>query len=192
MNNATNAGPSPTALAPGDANGNPAGIDLWSLLVEDFRTQEGKWAAPGFWAIAVHRLGNARMGVRPRLLRPPLSAFYRLAYHAVIALWGIDLPYNVKVGRRLRLMHHGCVQLGAREIGDDVVIRHSATLGLMRRESTSFPSIGNRVEIGPGACIVGGVRIGDDSFIGANSVVTTNLASGSSVLGVLASRMPAG
>jgi serine O-acetyltransferase len=47
-----------------------------------------------------------------------------------------------------------------------------------------FPSIGNRVEIGPGAAIVGSIHIGDDSFIRANTVVGRDLLPASKVMGI--------
>jgi len=183
--------PRDKSLPSGDCDCNPAGIGLLALLREDFRTHDRDPFSAGFWVLALHRLGNRRMAIRQAWLRAPLSALYRAAYHGAIALWGIDLPYNVKVGRRLRIGHHGCVHIGAREIGDDVVIRHSVTIGLIRAGADSFPSIGNRVEIGPGACIVGAVHVGDDSVIGANTVVTESLSPGSDVLGVPASRFAA-
>jgi serine O-acetyltransferase len=163
-------------LPTGESNGNPADIDLVSLLAEDFRTYGGDPTAAGFWAVAVHRIGNWRMSVRPKWVRAPITVAYRAIYRGVIALWGIDLPYNMKIGRRFRLGHHGCVHIGAREIGDDVVIHHSVTIGL--------PSIGDRVEIGPGAAIVGSVDIGDDCVVGANTVVGCNLPAGSKVMGI--------
>ena len=173
------------ALAHGDANLNPTGIGLWSLIREDLHTHDDDLLAPGFWAVCLHRLGNARMGVKTPLLRAPLSMAYRTAFHGVIALWGIDLPYNVRVGRRLRIEHHGCLMVGARAIGDDVIIRHSVTIGLQERNAAEFPTIGNRVEIGPGACIVGGVTVGDDAYIGANTVVARrNVPAGTAVLGI--------
>lgn len=173
------------ALAPGDANLNPAGIGLWPLIREDLHTHDDNLLAPGFWAVCLHRLGNARMGVKAPVLRAPLSMAYRAAFHGVIALWGIDLPYNVRVGRRLRIEHHGCLMLGARSLGDDVIIRHSVTIGLQERNAAEFPTIGNRVEIGPGACIVGGVTVGDDAYIGPNTVVARrNVPAGTAVLGI--------
>ncbi|MET0342466.1 MAG: serine acetyltransferase [Polyangiales bacterium] len=172
------------SLPKGDSDQNPTGIGLRALLAEDFATYDKNALAPGFWAVAVHRFGNARMSVRSKLLRAPLTAAYRAAFHSVVAMWGIDLPYNVKVGRRLRIEHHGCLMLGARQIGDDVVIRHSVTMGLRQRGAAQFPVIGDRVEIGPGACIVGGVKIGDGSYIGANSVVCHNVRPGSTVIGI--------
>ena len=177
--------PLPDAPLPvGEVNANPEGIDLLELLAEDFRTYGRDPLAAGFWALAVHRIGNWRMSIRQKWLRAPATIAYRTAYRGVIALWGIDLPYNMKIGRRFRLGHHGCIHIGAREIGDDVVIQHSVTIGLIRHKTLRFPSIVNRVEIGPGAAIVGSVHVGDDSFVGANTVVGFDLPPGSQVVGI--------
>lgn len=168
----------------GETNGNPPGMGLWSLLSEDFRTHGRDILSPGFWALAVHRLGNWRMSVRAKVLRAPLTLAYRAAYHGVVALWGIDIGYTIIIGRRLRLEHHGSMILGASRIGDDVVIGHSVTMGLMQRDAVFFPTIGDRVEIRHGACLVGAIHIGDDCFIGPNTVVNRNLPPGSAVLGI--------
>ncbi len=179
--------PEPTAdacLPRGDYDANPSDIRLSALLAEDFETHGRDPFAAGFWAVAVHRFGNWRMGVRGKVLRAPLTIAYRAAFHAVVALWGIDLPYNVRLGRRVRIEHHGCVLMGAREIGDDVIIRHSVTMGLRQRGTRASPKIGNRVEIGPGACIVGGIEVGDDCIIGPNTVVAYDMPPGSALLGI--------
>jgi serine O-acetyltransferase len=123
--------------------------------------------------------------VRPAAVRAPLSVLYRAAHRAAIAMWGIDLPYNSKIGRRFRIAHHGSFHLGARVVGDDVLIRHAATIGLAdRHDLTTCPVIGNRVEIGPGACVVGKIHVGDDSYVGPNSVVADDVPPGSTALGV--------
>ena len=177
--------PTPDAPMPtGDVNGNPRDIGPLALLAEDFRTYDRDPLAAGFWAVAVHRMGNLRMAIKPKWLRAPATVAYRAAYRGVIALWGIDLPYNMKIGRRFRLGHHGCVHIGAREIGDDVTIQHSVTVGLIRHNTLRFPTIGNRVEIGPGAAIVGSIHVGDDSFVGANTVVGRDLLPASKVMGI--------
>ena len=63
--------PSHSAPLPrGDRDENPRGIGLLALLAEDYRTHDRKIEA-GFLAVAVHRLGNARMRVRFKLLRAP-------------------------------------------------------------------------------------------------------------------------
>lgn len=172
-------------LPKGDRNENPRGIGLFALLAEDYRTHDRDILEPGFWAVAVHRFGNARMGVRFKLLRAPLTFVYRLMYTAMIWLWGIDIPYNTKLGRRVRIWHHGGIWLGARSIGDDVHIRHNTTLGVLNRsEVGAKPIIGNRVDVGVGACILGAVTVGDDCVIGPNSVVIRDLQPGSVVMGV--------
>jgi serine O-acetyltransferase len=179
------AAPSHDAPLPrGDRDENPQGIGLLALLAEDYRTHDRKLEA-GFLAVAVQRLGNARMCVRFKPLRAPLTILYRLMYAAVILLWGIDLPYTTKLGRRVRIWHHGGIWLGARAIGDDVHIRHNSTFGLLSRSDVNAkPIIGNRVDIGVGACILGAVTVGDDCVIGANSVVIRDLPPGSVVMGV--------
>src|SRR3954463_13792313 len=92
-------------LPRGDRNGNPPGIGLLALLREDLRTHDGNPFEQGFWAIAVHRFGNWRMGV-PGPLRPPLTILYRILYRSVEWTCGISLPYTVQVGRRVRIWHH--------------------------------------------------------------------------------------
>ena len=94
-------------LPVGDRNENPSDIALLALLAEDFQTHERDLTAPGFWAVALHRLGNARMSVRSKLLRAPLTVAYHTAFTGLNWLWGIDLCYTVKLGRRVRIWHHG-------------------------------------------------------------------------------------
>jgi len=172
-------------IALGDRNENPPGISLLDLLAEDYRTHQRKPLEPGFLAIAVHRLGNARMDVKPRLLRAPLTVAYNVISTAVSWVWGIDLSYTVRLGRRVRIWHHGGMVLGARAIGDDVHIRHNTTFGVLnRRELSGKPIIGNRVDISVGACILGAVTVGDDSVIGPNSVVLRDVPPGSVVMGI--------
>jgi serine O-acetyltransferase len=172
-------------LPRGDTNQNPDSASLLELVREDFRTHDRKLLEPGFWAVAVHRFGNWRMAIRPKLVRAPFSVTYKVASTSINWLWGIDLGYTVKLGRRVRIWHHGGMVLSARSIGDDVHIRHNTTMGIARRtETTKRPTIGDRVDIGVGACIVGDVTIGHDSVIGANAVVVTSFPPRSRIAGV--------
>ena len=80
--------------------------------------------------------------------------------------------------------HQGGIVIHWRaEIGDDCVIRQNATLGAATGEKFMHaPVLGNRVEVGCGAAIIGRVRIGDDARIGPNAVVTTNVPAGATVV----------
>ncbi len=172
-------------LPAGDRNMNPPGLTLLELLGEDYRTHASSVFQPGLLAVAVHRFGNARMGVQNAVLRAPLTLLYRLLYTLVNWFWGIDLPYTTRLGRRVRIWHHGGIVLGARAIGDDVHIRHNTTFGVAnRRDLTGKPILGNRVEVGVGACILGAVTVGDDSTVGPNSVVLKDVPPRTVVLGV--------
>ena len=156
----------------GAHNQNPQGMGLIQLLREDLRTHDGDLLEQGFWAVAVHRLGNWRMGIRPKLLRLPFSILYKLLYKIVEWSCGISLPYTIKLGRRVRIWHHSGIILSAKSIGDDVQIRQNTTMGVVRTEHNfELPVIEDRVDIGVGAVILGGITIGHDSAIGANAVV---------------------
>ena len=177
-------------LPEGDRNANPAGVGLWRLLAEDLSTHDGDVFEQGFWAVAVHRFGNWRMGL-PRLIRPPFTLAYRLLFKWVEWTCGITLPYTTRLGRRVRLWHHSGMILHARAIGDDVHIRHNTTFGVARRgDNRRIPVIGDRVDIGCGVCILGGVRVGDDCVVGANAVVLADVPSGHVAVGAPARFIP--
>lgn len=166
----------PPPLPRGDTNGNPPGISFWALLREDLHTHEHDLFEQGFWAIAVHRFGNWRMGFRWKVMRAPLTLLYRFLYKGVEWSCGITLPYTTSVGRRVRLWHHSGMILHARSIGNDCHIRHNTTFGVLHRdENRCIPIIEDRVDIGCGVAVLGHVRIGHDSVIGANSVVTRDV-----------------
>jgi len=182
--------PGPTAGEPpapnrGDRDLNPPGIGLLALLREDLRTHDGKLFEQGFWAIAVHRLGNWRMGL-PRPLRAPMTLLYRFLFKWVEWTCGISLPYTVRLGRRVRIWHHSGMVLNARSIGDDVHIRQNTTFGLAAAGAPAamIPTIEDRVDLGCNVCVAGAVTIGHDSRIGANTLVISDIPPGSVAVGV--------
>ena len=169
----------------GKSNTNPNDISFWALVKEDFETHESDILSQGFWALFWHRFGNWRMGIRPRLLRAPLSMLYKLMYKCCQWFGGIMLPYSTPVGRRVKLEHFGGMILVANEIGDDVVIRQNTTFGIARLDDlTGRPVIKNNVDIGAGAVVIGRIKIGEGAMIGANAVVTKDVPAGSTVGGV--------
>lgn len=163
----------------GSRNMNPEGIGFRALVAEDFRTHDSDPFAQGFWALFWHRFGNWRMSVRSRVLRIPLTLIYRVMTKFGEWVGGIFLPYTVIVGRRVKLEHFGGMILVADRIGDDVVIRQNTTFGIATTDALqSRPTIGNRVDIGTGAVLIGSIDIGDDVIIGANAVVVRSLPAG--------------
>jgi serine O-acetyltransferase len=177
--------PAATAeLNRGDRDQNPPGIGFLALLREDLANHGGTVFEQGFWAVAVHRFGNWRMRW-PKPIRAPLTLLYRALYLFVECAGGISLPYTIRLGRRVRIWHHGGIILHARSIGDDVQIRQNTTMGIASVDRhLDLPVIGDRVDIGCGACILGAVTIGDDCKIGANAVVLTDIPAGSTAVGM--------
>jgi len=170
---------------PGDCNQNPSNITFIQLIAEDFHTHDNKLLEPGFLAIFIHRFGNWRMDIRPRLFRLPFSLLYKFLYTMVKWIFGIDLMYSVKLGRRVRIWHHGGMFIGAISIGDDVTLRHNTTIGVLhQKERWKKPIIEDRVDIGSGACILGEITVGHDTVIGANSVVVRSFPPNSTLFGV--------
>jgi serine O-acetyltransferase len=169
----------------GSANCNPDDIGFWALIAEDFQTNDRDLFSQGFWALFWHRFGNWRMDVRPKLLRAPLSLIYKIMYKTCQWLGGIMLPYTVRVGRRVRIDHFGGMILVAQAIGNDVIIRQNTTFGIAGLDTKKArPVIGNRVEIGAGAVIVGDIYIGEGAIVGANAVVTKTVPPNAIIGGV--------
>jgi serine O-acetyltransferase len=91
--------------------------------------------------------------------------------------YGIELPYTVELGRGVVFEHqHGIVIHGHAKIGDGCIIRQGVTIGNKSLDSPlDAPVIGNYVNIGAGAKILGKVMIGHHASIGANAVVTHDI-----------------
>ncbi len=79
---------------------------------------------------------------------------------------------TLNVGKGLFIQHGFATIISARKVGDYCWINQQVTIGF---EQDKSPSIGNRVRIGAGAKIIGGVNIGDNAIIGAGSVVTKDV-----------------
>lgn len=154
-------------------------------LKEDWQTYEGDIWRQGLWVMWVYRFGQWRYGIRPAFLRKPFSLLYKILRTGCQMLTGVELPCETRVGRRLRIEHFGGIVVsGDTVIGDDVVLRHGVTIGLKRTGQRGAPRIGNRVDIGAGAKILGDIVIGDDAVIGANAVVLKNVPPGAFAVGI--------
>ena len=143
---------------------------------QDLKAHGGKWGAQGFWAMVVYRFGRWRYRVRPTLLRKVFSLIYRVLYKLVQILTGIELPCEVEVGRNFVIDHFGGIIIsGYAKFGDNCRIRNGVVVGLRRVDEPSAPVIGNNVDIGTGAKVLGPISIGNNVAIGANAVVITDV-----------------
>ena len=151
----------------------------------DLRAHGGQWGAQGFWALLIYRFGRWRYRIRSRWLRVPFSFAYHLLKFLADVLLGIELPCEAVLGRRFVIEHVGGIVIsGDTVFGDDCVVRNGVTVGLRRRGQRGSPTIGNRVDIGAGAKLLGPIRIGNDVAIGANAVVLCDVPDGCVAVGV--------
>jgi len=138
----------------------------------DYRAHGRQLGAQGFWAMLVYRFGRWRYGVRPAPLRKLCSLVYHVLFKLVQVLTGIELPCEVQVGRNFVIDHFGAIVVsGYARFGDDCRIRTGVVVGLARTEDPCAPQIGNNVDIGAGAKVLGRITIGNNVRIGANAVV---------------------
>ena len=160
-------------------------MPMFDLLREDWVTHDRDISRQGLWVMAVYRFGQWRYQLPHAWLRKPFSLVYRILRTFCQILTGIELHCETKVGRRLRIEHFGGIIIsGDAVIGDDVILRHGVTIGLGHTSQRGSPVIGNRVDIGAGAKILGPIQIGDDAVIGANAVVIRDVPAGALAVGI--------
>jgi serine O-acetyltransferase len=120
-----------------------------------------------------------------------MSLLYKVLRFVSEMLLGVELPCEAVIGRRLVIEHVGGIVIsGDARFGDDCVIRNGVTVGLRNRGISGSPFIGNRVDIGAGAKLLGAIHIGDDCAIGANAVVLCDVPPQSIAVGVPARVRP--
>lgn len=170
-------------------------LSLFELIREDWATHGRAWTSPGFQTLATYRFGRWLMDL-PAPLRLVANLVYLLVYVATRNLYGIELPRNAEVGRRFHIAHQGGIVISDQAIiGDDCMVRQNVTIGaggLRSRSGRRKPTLGNGVQVGPGAAIVGGISIGDGARVGPNAVVMVNVAPGASVFAPPAQTLRAG
>ena len=158
---------------------------MFDNLRDDLRAYGGQFGAQGFWVMVVYRFGRWRYSVRPLLLRKLCSVIYRILYKFVQILTGVELPCEVEVGHNFVIDHFGGIVIsGFARFGNNCRIRNGVVVGLARVDDPCAPVIGDNVDIGAGAKVLGRIRVGNNVLIGANAVVTRDIPDNSIAVGV--------
>jgi serine O-acetyltransferase len=137
------------------------------------------FAYPGVHAIWGHRISHWLWNRGAKLAARVFAELTRI-------VTGVEIHPGAILGTGLFIDHATGVVIGeTAEVGDDVTIFHGVTLGGTSSDpGKRHPTIGDRVIIGAGAKVLGPIKIGDDSRIGANAVVVKEVPAGASVVGV--------
>ena len=141
---------------------------------------------PSFHVLIFHKMAHFLWNFKLKFFSRFLMQFARF-------LTGIEIHPAAKIGKRLFMDHGFGIVIGeTAEIGEDVTIYQGVTLGGImpsiesdtQRNQKRHPTIGNSVIIGSGAQILGPIKVGNFSRVGANSVVIKNVPDNVTVAGV--------
>jgi serine O-acetyltransferase len=156
-----------------------------SALLEDYRAHGSRLGAQGFWAVAVYRYGRWAQARSNRLARKGLGLHYRVLHKAVQVVGGIELPREAEVGRHFIIDHAGGIVIsGFAKLGDNCRVRPGVVIGLADVDDPCAPELGDNVDVGAGAKVLGRIRVGNNVRIGANAVVVRDVPDDSIAVGV--------
>ena len=136
-------------------------------------------AYPGVHALAFHRLAN-------RLWRGGWTTAARFVSHVSRFATGIEIHPAAKIGRGVFIDHGMGIVIGeTAEIGNNVSLLQGVTLGgTSTRREKRHPTLRDNVTVGSGAKIIGAITIGENSRVGAGSVVVRDVPPNAVVVGV--------
>jgi serine O-acetyltransferase len=134
---------------------------------------------PGLWAVWVHRISHGLWRRGWRLSARLLSQIGRF-------FTGVDIHPGALLGRRLFIDHATGVVIGETAIvGSDVTLYQGVTLGgTGKGHGKRHPTLCDRVFVGNNANLLGNITIGENSRVGAGSVVLADVPPNSTVVGV--------
>ena len=132
-------------------------------------------ATDGTFAMLTYRLMQRCQRYR---LVPLAMVFNKLN----VMFGGCIIGRGASFGRRFVMIHSNGIVINSNvHGGDDIFLEHQVTIGA---EKSEIPRLGNRVFVGAGAKIIGGVTLGDDVKVGANAVVVRDVDAGLTVVGI--------
>ena len=134
---------------------------------------------PGVHALALHRLGN-------RVWRAGWLSTARFVSHVARFFTGIEIHPAARLGRGLFIDHGMGIVIGeTAEVGENVSLLQGVTLGgTSTRREKRHPTLRDNVTVGAGAKIIGAITIGENSRVGAGSVVVRDVPPNAVVVGV--------
>jgi serine O-acetyltransferase len=156
--------------------------DIRAVLAGDPAAKNGLQVAllySGLHAIWAYRVAHALHGLGLRFLARGVSQTARW-------LTGVEIHPAAEIGRRFFIDHGMGVIIGETAVlGEDVLLYQGVTLGGTGNETGKrHPTLGDRVVVGAGAKVLGNIRVGSDTRIGANSVVLHDVPPHSTVVGI--------
>lgn len=142
---------------------------------------------PGVHALILHRLAHFLWSIKLKLIA-------RIFSHLARILTGIEIHPGAQIGRRFFIDHGMGVVIGETAIiGDDCTLYHGVTLGgTTWKKGKRHPTLKDNVVIGAGAKVLGPIKLGNNSKVGSNAVVVTDIPNDSTAVGIPAKIIESG
>jgi serine O-acetyltransferase len=142
---------------------------------------------PGVHALILHRFAHFLWSIKLKLIA-------RIFSHLARILTGIEIHPGAQIGRRFFIDHGMGVVIGETAIiGDDCTLYHGVTLGgTTWKKGKRHPTLKDNVVIGAGAKVLGPITLGNNSKVGSNAVVVTDIPNDSTAVGIPAKIIKSG
>jgi serine O-acetyltransferase len=140
----------------------------------------------GFWAIIQYRLAHVVYKLRIPVIKQVLQVICLLWQKIIEMTTGISIPASAKIGGSFYIGHFGGIILNANTVmGTNCNISQGVTIGVSGLdERRGVPVIGNNVYIGANSIVAGKIKIGNNVLIGASSLMSKDATDGSVWVGV--------
>ena len=145
----------------------------------------------GTHAVIVYRFGRWAYEIKIPVIRQVMIGIYLVITTICLMLTGIHIHRKSPIGPGLVIHNCSCIFVLATRIGHSCTVNQGVSVASVR--GTGWPTIGNNVYLGAGCKVMGGVTVGDNVVVSANSVVIADVPSNCTVMGVPAriiSRQP--
>ena len=166
-----------------------------STIKEDlkaYRKSNGKiqWDEPSIICVILYRIGHRIQKIKFAPIRILFNIIHLPFFFLFNTIIGIYIPRGAQIGGGLRIHHYGCIIINPDTImGENCILRQGVTIGTKNKDH-DVPVIGNNVEFGAGAKVLGKIKIGNNVTIGANAVVLCDVPDNSIAVGIPAKIYP--
>lgn len=145
-----------------------------------------RWITPmlefGTFTVISYRFGRWAYSVKIPVIRQILIGMYLFGDAFVVAVTGMKVHPETEVGPGLVIHTFSCVHILAKKIGHSCTVNQGVAIANVR--GAGRPVVGNNCYFGAGSKVMGGVTLGDNVVVAANSLVITDVPSNCTVMGV--------
>ena len=156
----------------------------WKTDLKRYDGYRAFFREQSLYCIFVYRLGVYIDSIKNTVVKKILLLPYYILFRFFESLLSISIPKEAVIGPGLRIWHFGQIFIHPDVIiGKQCTIRQGVTIG-NKYEGSGCPCIGDNVDIGANSMILGGVKVGSNSTIGAMTLVNKDVPENCIAVGI--------